>query len=230
MSFTAWDEASPADGDPAGSLGTYIRSFKLQVRERLATVFGDWSSATDRITTKKIFVDGTNGLLIKKSDDTTTFGEITKDGYSYFNLPANCSIVAGSSHVVAGPSGMIKFQPTSLTELYDSLAMHNSGVSPWKVTIPTGFDGLYKLTAGFSFTQTTGFASQGSYFRFSKGGAGTGPVFYFYHPGMSNNISVMFSYHVALVATNYVEPYYNISTTGNVTVSDHYFSIERLSQ
>lgn len=225
MAFEPWNELDPAGGDPAGTIWDDIQQFKRQVRERLVGMFTDWSTATDRLTITKLFVNGTNGLTFRDSTDASDIGKITKDGYVNFLKPYVCSLYLASVYSGTPGPGNFKFSGTP-TEIFDPIGMH-SGANPWRITVPAGEGGIYKVILGATHSQTAGTLNLPHSFSIYKNGvvlSANG----FNVPNVNGN-SHWFSPIVSLAAGDYVEPYFSAYSSTTYSITDGYFHLERIS-
>lgn len=223
MAFEPWNELDPAGGDPAGTLWDDIRTLKRNIRERLAGVFPDWSTATDRITIRKLFLDAVNGLTFRDSADTTDYAKITKDGYAIFYKPYHCSLYLASVYSGTPGAGNFKLSGTP-TEVFDPINMH--GATPWRITIPAGEGGKYKVTLGAKFQQTAGTLNFAHSLSIYKNGVVAESQSFVVR---STDIeSHWFSPVITLAAGDYLEPYHSAYAGYSYSITEGHFILERL--
>lgn len=225
MAFEPWNESYPAGGDAAGNLWDYIQQLKRQVRERLAGMFTDWSSATDRLTITKLFVNGTNGLTFRDAADANDFGKITKDGYINFLRPYACSLYLASVYSGSPGAGNFKFSGTP-TETFDPIGMH-SGANPWRITVPAGEGGVYRVTLGAKHQQTAGTLNFPHSISIYKNGVALESNSF--NVSNTNINSWWFSPIFALSAGDYVEPYFSGYAGYSYSITEGHFQVERIS-
>lgn len=224
MTYEPWNELFPAGGDSAGSLWDHIQQAKRQVRERLASVFSDWSTATDRLTAIKLFVNAASGLTIRNATDTTDYVKITKDGFFHPLLPYKAALYLASAYSGTPGVGNWKFTGTP-TELFDPVGFH-TGANPWRFTIPTGETGKYKVTLGAKHQQTAGSLNFPHSFAIFKNGAVDQSVGF--NVSNTNVNSWWFSPVMSLNAGDYVEPYFSAYGGYSYSITEAFFTIERI--
>lgn len=225
MAYEPWNELDPAGTDAAGTLWDDIRQFKRQVRERLIGVFSDWSTATDRLTAVKICVDGTTGLKFRNSTDASDYASIDQNGFPLFNKPVFIHMhrlgLAANNITYAGAT----IFPGAPTETLDPASL---SAGNWRVTIPAGFGGNYRVTATCTF-QLGVIGSRA--IRVYKNGGVIGPMNYLYVPAATNfdYASCYLSTVLALNATDYIEPFIISAPAATFDVGDMQFSVERVN-
>jgi len=150
MSFSAWSENDPAGSDAASSINEAATRSAVRIRERLATIIPDWSTATDRIHLEKIFLKTTNGLIFRDDGDANTHGSITDGGIVTWNKQPCCRLKKSTAYTLSnGSFGSVVFD----VEDFDVGGMHDNAVNNTRVTIPANGAGIYL----YSFHTIIGF-------------------------------------------------------------------------
>jgi hypothetical protein len=222
MAFDPWNEGDPASGDPAGTLWDDIQKFKVQVRERLAGVFSDWSTATDRLTAIKLCVNAVSGFTVRDATDANDYFIINKDGFPVFKKPVIVHLHRLGAATDAFAANPVLF-PGNPTETLDFAAMHTAN---WRVTIPAGMTGIYKVKATVNIS---GGAIDSWGIQIRKNGASVGPIGYSYlNAATFEYTTCIVDTVLALTAADYIEPFI-VSGGGTGSVGDMQFYVERIN-
>jgi hypothetical protein len=208
MAFSAWSENDPAGSDAASSINEAATRAAVRLRERLATVYPDFTTATDRIHLEKIFLKATNGLTIRDDGDTVTHATISDGGIFTFSKQPACRLSKASTFTTTANTFVaIPFD----TEKFDIGAMHDPANNT-KVTIPTAAGGLYlwQFVGDILWPGTA--ANLNVIFKIRKGGATDEIIFPTDSQTVSvaadpliNNQSVSFSTIISAAAADYFE-------------------------
>jgi hypothetical protein len=141
MPFTSWVENDPAGADAANSIDNASNRNMIRVRERMATVASDWSSATDRIHFHRLFAP-TGGFIWRNESDGADLLTLKNSGIFGFPLQPACRIrKAGGLATVDNVYSKVPFD----IEDFDVGGLHDNAVNNTRVTIPTDGTGIYRF-------------------------------------------------------------------------------------
>lgn len=209
MPFELWNESYPTAASPAGSIWDYFQAFKRQVRERIATVFPDWGTATDRLTIQKLFVN-TGNLTIRNDNDTADIAKVYNNGGVVWTKPYICVISRGQE---TGDTGAAKL--VGNTVFFDPYTWYTAD----RITVPASFGGKFKLviTAEHRYDYSGGTTWTGETIGYEvyKNGIAFGSPIVRYAVPRPNPYGGITSTHVRYISLNagdYLE-FYRMSTT-----------------